>query len=280
MGIKNWVAKAGNRAADKVARLAVLSPEQLADMEKRRAQYLSQMPSSDDQAADELTKRLLAAGSVEIYNAYLPQIQDFYVPLVNDAEYGRVFSAAHNIRYLNITKWVSDRKENSLEKLVNVYEVLSNEECNIALVFHRTCEGTAVYLAVTNTRNADNNVDVENYKSRLADAIRGNFPGAEWKKENGVGIIPCLDNNTAYSVAAASNIPTEKSEKFISQTIEKLLDGIVPDKRSKEYTIILLATPIQDIEERKLRLAEFYSGLTPYASWQTNFTYTLSLIHI
>lgn len=276
MGIKNWVAKAGNRAADKVARLAVLSPEQLADMEKRRAQYLSQMPSSDDQAADELTKRLLAAGSVEIYNAYLPQIQDFYVPLVNDAEYGRVFSAAHNIRYLNITKWVSDRKENSLEKLVNVYEVLSNEECNIALVFHRTCEGTAVYLAVTNTRNADNNVDVENYKSRLADAIRGNFPGAEWKKENGVGIIPCLDNNTAYSVAAASNIPTEKSEKFISQTIEKLLDGIVPDKRSKEYTIILLATPIQDIEERKLRLAEFYSGLTPYASWQTNFTYTES----
>lgn len=276
MGIKNWVAKAGNRAADKVARLAVLSPEQLADLERRRAQYLSQMPSSDDQAADELTKRLLAASSVEIYNAYLAQIQEFYVPLENDAEYGRVFSAAHNIRYLNITKWVSDRKENSLEKLVNVYEVLSNEECNIALVFHRTCEGTEVYLAVTNTKNADNNVDVENYKSRLADAIRGNFPGAEWKKENGVGVIPCLDNNTAYSVAAASNIPTEKSEKFISQTIEKLLDGIVPEKRSKEYMIILLATPIQDIEERKLRLAEFYSGLMPYAAWQTNFTYTES----
>lgn len=276
MGIKNWVAKAGNRAADKVARLAVLSPEQLADMEKRRVQYLSQMPSSDDQAADELTKRLLAASSVEIYNAYLSQIQDFYVPLENNAEYERAFSAAHNIRYLNITKWVSDQKENSLEKLVNVYEVLSNEECNIALVFHRTCEGTEVYLAVTNTKNADNNVDVENYKSRLADAIRGNFPGAEWKKENGIGLIPCLDNNTAYSVAAASNIPTEKSEKFISQTIEKLLDGIVPDKKSKEYMIILLATPIQDIEERKLRLAEFYSGLTPYASWQTNFTYTES----
>lgn len=276
MGIKKWVAKAGNRAADKVARLAVLSPEQLADMEKRRVQYLSQMPSSDDHAADELTKRLLAASSVEIYNAYLPQIQDFYVPLENNAEYERVFRAAHNIRYLNITKWVSDQKENSLEKLVNVYEVLSNEECNIALVFHRTCEGTEVYLAVTNTKNADNNVDVENYKSRLADAIRGNFPGAEWKKENGIGLIPCLDNNTAYSVAAASNIPTEKSEKFISQTIEKLLDGIVPDKKSKEYTIILLATPIQDIEERKLRLAEFYSGLTPYASWQTNFTYTES----
>lgn len=276
MGIKNIIAKAGNRAADKVARLAVLSPEQLKDMEARREQYLSQMPSSDDAAADELTKRLLAACSVEIYNAYLPQIQELYVPLASDTEYQETFYPAHNIRYFHITKWVTDQKENSLEKLVNVYEVLSNEECNIALVFHRTCEGTDVYLAVTNTKNADNNVDVENYKSRLGDAIRGNFPGAEWKQENGIGTLPCFQNDTAYSVAAASNIPTEKSEKFISQTIEKLLDGIVPNKKSKEYIIILLATPIQDIEERKLRLAEFYSGLTPYASWTTNFTYTES----
>lgn len=276
MGIKNWVAKAGNRAADKVARLAVLSPEQLKDIELRRTQYLSQMPSADDTAADELTKRLLAASSVEIYHAYLSKIQDFYVPLENKIEYADTFSAVHNIRYLNITKWVTDQKENSLEKLVNVYEVLSNEECNIALVFHRTCEATEVYLAVTNTKNADNNVDVENYKNRLVDAIRGNFPGAEWKQEEGIGRIPCLNNNTAYSVAAASNIPTEKSEKFMSQTIEKLFDGIVPNKKSAEYTIILLATPIQDIEERKLHLAEFYSGLTPYASWTTNFTYTES----
>lgn len=181
MGIKNIIAKAGNRAADKVARLAVLSPEQLKDMEARREQYLSQMPSSDDAAADELTKRLLAACSVEIYNAYLPQIQELYVPLASDTEYQETFYPAHNIRYFHITKWVTDQKENSLEKLVNVYEVLSNEECNIALVFHRTCEGTDVYLAVTNTKNADNNVDVENYKSRLGDAIRGNFSGAEWK---------------------------------------------------------------------------------------------------
>ena len=58
-----------------------------------------------------------------------------------------------------------------------------------------------------------------------------------------------------------------------SQTIEKLLDGIVPDKRSKEYIIVLLATPIRDIEYRKLSLAEMYSGLAPYAAWSTTFTY-------
>ena len=83
-----------------------------------------------------------------------------------------------------------------------------------------------------------------------------------------------MDPDKLYSVATASNIPTEKSEKFVSQTIEKLLDGIVPGSKKKEYTIVLLATPILDVEERKLRLGEFYSGMVPYAQWQTQFTYT------
>lgn len=161
-----------------------------------------------------------------------------------------------------------------MEKLVNVYQVLSNEECNIALVFHRSCEKTDVYLAVVNTNNADDNVDVENYRKRLAEAIRGNFPGSEWTDKNGIGVIPCMNNSLPYSVACASNVPGEKSEKFISQTIEKLLDGIVPDEQRKEYTLILLATPINDVESRKLHLAELYSALVPYAGWQTNFTFT------
>lgn len=245
-------------------------------MQERREEYLNQVPSMDDTAAEELTKRLLAASSIEIYNEYLQHIRDMYVPVKREIEYDGSFSAAHNIRFFNITKWVTDKKENSLEKLVNVYQVLSDENCNIALVFNRTCDATNVFLAVVNTDNADDNVDVENYRKRLAEAIRGNFPGAEWTDKNGTGVLTCLKNSLPYSVASASNIPGEKSEKFISQTIEKLLDGIVPDTKNKEYTIILLATPINDVENRKLHLAELYSALAPYAGWQTNFVYTES----
>lgn len=276
MGIKGFIKKAGGKAADAVAKLSVLSPEQLRDMQERREEYLNQVPSMDDTAAEELTKRLLAASSIEIYNEYLQHIRDMYVPVKREIEYDGSFSAAHNIRFFNITKWVTDKKENSLEKLVNVYQVLSDENCNIALVFNRTCDATNIFLAVVNTDNADDNVDVENYRKRLAEAIRGNFPGAEWTDKNGTGVLPCLKNSLPYSVASASNIPGEKSEKFISQTIEKLLDGIVPDTKNKEYTIILLATPINDVENRKLHLAELYSALAPYAGWQTNFVYTES----
>lgn len=273
MGIKNVLVKAAQRTGDGIATMAKLSPAQLQEVQNDREKYLCQLPDPTDMAAKKLTERLLAANSVEIYNAYLSQLKTLYVPVQKYSEYNDVpFSAEYNIRYINITKWVTDKKENSLEKLVNVYQVLSNEQCNIALVFRRTCECTEVYLAVTNTQNENNNVNINSYKERILDSIRGNFPGTEWKNE-GTGIIPCFDDKAEYSVASASNIPTEKSEKFISQTIEKLLDGCIPTRRDKEYIIILLATPIQDIEERKLKLAEMYSSLAPYASWTTDFHY-------
>lgn len=270
MGIKNAIKRIGDRAGNRVAKLSELSTYQVENVQLQREQYLLEEPDPTDEIAVERTGRMMAASSIEIFNAYLPQIRDLYLPVEKDAEYEVSFDAAHNIRYINITKWVTDKKENSLEKLVNVYAVLSDEECNIALVFNRTKMSTNVYLAVINTRNDDNNVNADNYKHRLIEAIRGNFPGAEWNDE-GMGIIPCMNNDKHYSVATASNIPTEKSEKFISQTIEKLLDGIVPDSKKTEYTIVLLATPIKDVEERKLKLGEFYSGLAPYASWQTDY---------
>lgn len=274
MGIKNVIRKVAGKGADTVAKLSALSPEQLEQVQAKREEFLSDFPNMTGAEAEELTNRLLAANAVEIYNAYLPQIEDLYIPVEKETEYGEDFRSSNNIRYINITKWVIDKKENSLEKLVNVYEVLSNDACNISLVFHRKVIKTNVYLAITNIDNDDNNVDIESYRRRLESAIQGNFPGSSWKEEIGRGKLPCFNNNAHYSVATASNVPTEKSEKFVSQTIEKLLDGIIPATAQQEYILVLLATPIQDIAERKLILSQIYSDLAPYASWQTNYTYT------
>lgn len=273
MGIKNLINKAGAKAADKVAKLSALSPEQLEAVEKQKERYLADQPNVSD---EELTNRLLASCGVEVFNSYLDQIKELYVPLESTAEYEDEFHPSYNIRYFNITKWVTDKKENSLEKLVNVYEVLSNERCNIALVFHRTSTNTKVYLAVVNTENANDNVNVENYRKRLLEAIKGNFPGSTVNEEVGRGRVPCLNHQKPYSVATVSNLPTTKSEKFISQTIEKLIDGIVPENPSQDYTLILLANPIQNIENHKLRLSELYSALAPFKKWQTNYTFTES----
>lgn len=276
MGIKNLIKRAGGKAADTINRLSVLSPEQVKHVEELREMYLSEIPDPSDVVAEELTEKLLAVCGVEIYNAYLPQLNELYVPIEREAEYdGEKLDISHNLRYCNITKWVTDKKENNIEKLINVYQVLSNEECNIALIFNRTCQETNVYLAVLNTANDNNNVKANNFRDRLVDAIKGNCPGVEISNGS-EQVPPCFDDNKAYSVATATNIPTEKSEKFISQTIEKLLDGTIPADNSEEYTLVLLATPILDVEERKLHLTDIYTALAPYASWQTNFQYTES----
>lgn len=277
MGIKSAIGgaigKAAGKAGNAVFKLSTLSPGQLKEVEEKRARYLEEMPSADDATAIEQTSRLIAAAGVEIYSAHLPQIGSIYLPIGSEAEYDGPFDAARNIRFLNITKWVSDPEENSLEKLVNVYDVLSSDRCNIALVFHRIKLKTEVYLAVVNTENANNNVDADSFVRRLEEALRGNFPGSECSGEVGSGTPPCLRSMGEVSVATVSNVPTEKSEKFVSQTIEKLLDGIVPRNHREEYTLVLLATPTLDVEERKLRLEQLYTGLAPYASWQTQYTY-------
>lgn len=272
MGIKNAIMRAADKAGNAVATVSVLSSSQLDEVDKKRTAYLSEKPNPADEQAVELTNRLLATAAVELHNAYLPQLRNVYAPIDPSIEYPMGFNADNNIRFMNITKWIVDPNEDSLEKLVNVYDVLSDEECNIALIFNRTSASTEVFLAVVNSDNACDNIDTDNFSRRMSDALRGNFPGSEVGPANR-GPIPCLDNRRLSSVAAVSNIPAEKNEKFVTQTIEKVLDGIVPGRPSEDYTIVLLATPIHDIESRKLRLAELHTLLTPYASWTTNYTY-------
>ncbi len=272
MGIKNAIIRAADKAGNAVSKVSALSSAQLDEVQEKREKYLAEKPSPNDAEAVELTNRLLATAAVEIHGAYLPQLRDVYLPIDPTVEYPEGFDADHNIRFVNITKWIVDPDEDSLEKLVNVYDVLADEDCNIALVFNRSCANTNVYLAVVDANNTNDNIDINNFTRRITDALKGNFPGSEISDPQR-GTIPCLRGRHSFSIAAVSNIPTEKNEKFVTQTIEKVLDGIVPSNRDEEYTIVLLATPIHDVEQRKLRLAQLHTLLTPYASWTTNFTY-------
>lgn len=148
MGIKKIMARAADAAGNVVAKASSLSSAQCEALERQREQYLTEMPAMDNAVATELTSRLIAAAGVEIFDAYLPQISEMYVPVDSEAEYGSAFKPEQNARFFNITKWVVDATENSLEKLVNVYGALAGEPCNIALVFHRCMSDVQTYLAI------------------------------------------------------------------------------------------------------------------------------------
>ena len=191
MGVRTMIKKVGAKTSNKIAQLATLSEDQVKEIQEQRDKYLLEMPQPDDPAAVTMTQKLLATSSVEIYNAYLPLLKELYLPVKKECEFDTEFNSYKNIRYFNITRWVTDKSENSLEKLVNVYQVLSDEECNIALVFNRTQRNTEVYLAVTSMKNTGSNINANNYAKRIEEALSGNFPGSElfW-----AGTICFMDN--------------------------------------------------------------------------------------
>ena len=273
--IKDGAGKIAGKIADKggniVAKVSGLSSAQLEKAEEKRSIYLSEKPETDPESI----RRALGSYAVEAYEAYLPQLSSLYKPMsIGDADDEK--SLIDRIRYFEITKWVTDPTENNMDKLTNMYHVLSEENCNIALVYNRRVTGTKVYFAVVNNNEKDTPHIADMFGKRLEASLTGNFPGAEIKKlphdKLNAGVIPELKETKNASVAIVSNIASEKSEKFTSQSMEKLLDGIVPATELEEYTVVLLATPIKEQLERKNALSELYSKLAPYSTWSTTFT--------
>ena len=71
MGVNNMVKKVGDKAANKVAKLATLSSDQVEEVQLQREEYLLEKPNPSDELAIDTTWRMMAASSVEVYNAYL-----------------------------------------------------------------------------------------------------------------------------------------------------------------------------------------------------------------
>lgn len=272
---------AAKKASDGVATLSALSPKQLQEVEAKRVAYLSGRPDMDGREVQSAIRNNIGAIGIEVYQAYLEQLGNIYQPVDTMLEQ---FDEENRIRFFDITKWVTDTQEQSLDKLVNIYHVLSEEECNIALIYHRTKNACQVTVGMVNTNEKQSDPAIaDKYYSRVIGAVKGNFPGADIKgihskyRDYGIGIPECLldvngdiENGRVKSVAVVSNVASEKSEAFISQSMEKLLDGIVPEDDFQEYTIVLLAKPVRDQNQSKNRLYELYSDLKPFESWQTS----------
>lgn len=259
-----------------------LGQNQIKEIEKAREQYFKNNTSDSVDV-----EKALGALGIKLNNVYLPYASEVYTPIY---ELNSAFVEDNRIACFDITRWVNDTEEKNIEKLVNVYQVLSNENCNIALIYDRKVNYCRVTMAIVNTGSSNMPNIVDDYRERVIEAIYGNFPGAEIIKDNAdnkyFGIPHCLQNIVEYdaessvnpksadSVAVITNLAADKSEDFISQSMEKLLDGIVPENENQEYKLILLASPSDEVSIQKNELYEMYNALAPYATWQESFSAT------
>ena len=251
-------------AADGIATAAQLSPAQAAEIDQARKNYLKSESAGEQDKLD-IVSKCLNAIHAEVTQTYLPLVSSSYWPVTWPDEN---FSPENRIRFFDITKWTVDSNENNLDKLVNVYQALSEERCAIALIYTRTTAGCTVTMAVENCGELDQPAVANGLSRRFRSAFYGNFPGAELGETQDGIPLALRERLSGCAVAAVSNLPSEKSENFVSQSIEKLLDGVVPQREADEYSIVLLATPADNLRERQNRLCQLYTELSPYATWQ------------
>lgn len=160
---------ATKKTGDGIATLSALSPKQLQEIEAKRVAYLSQKPNMSGEDVKSVIQKNMGVIGIEVYQAYLEQLSKAYLPVDVSMEN---FDEDNRIRFFDITKWVTDTEEQSLDKLVNVYHVLSQEECNIALIYHRTKDKCQVTIGVVNTdeRHSDPAI-ADNYYSRVIGCV-------------------------------------------------------------------------------------------------------------
>lgn len=203
-----------------------------------------------------------------------------------------------NIRAIKIQKFVYNKNEQVIDCMKNIYAAFSNTKTTIAVVVHRSVKDVTFYFIcknIGNGRNSDSKDNLELMKSLFS----GNFPGSGFDSEfskNGQKLMeefsfmrnPTKDNSlppNVNSISIVSAIPSEKSEKYISQGIEKIINGMVPTNENDEYSIVFIAEPLSQDE---IRLAiqgfeELASQISPFITQQvqesSNFSKSDSTSH-
>lgn len=204
--------------------------------------------------------------------AYLSRLSEDYSPLYFDEKYNKEETICYpsNIRALKIHRWTFDEQEKPGECFKNVMSLFADGDHTVALVVVRTPDASEMYLVVKNEgpgRNEDSRSNIE----LLSDSIRGNFPGTRTEVIDSAEDTEALFSFPfADALAVLSNIPSEYSENYITQGLDKLLNGIVPRTGEESYAVIFLAESLSqaDIREILSGYEEMATAIHPFLEYQ------------
>jgi hypothetical protein len=175
-----------------------------------------------------------------------------------------------NIRALKVERFVYDSNELTRDGFKNLLGLFSGGSHNIAVIIRRTPQNVEFYYAVKN-ENALVSKPAKQHITLLKDSLIGNFNGTTVDPIDDVKSI--LDFEDSNSVSVLSGIPSDKSEDYISQGIERLLNGVVPKEDKDSYTCIILAQPLSIVELRNILngYESIASALKPFEEKQLQF---------
>lgn len=206
-----------------------------------------------------------------IDKTYLSKLNDYGVLPFNEYyNKDEIITYPSNIRTLKVERWVYDKDERIIDSFKNVLSVFSGTGNTLALVAHRTPVKVDMYL-ITKNVGAGRNEDSLNDMGLLEKSVRGNFPGTKVTDDGDIEYYKKLfEFRGCKSIAALSSIPSEKSDDYICQGIDKLLNGIVPKTDAESYFVVILADSLSQDALRNVLSGyqELATALTPFATYQ------------
>lgn len=215
--------------------------------------------------------------------AYIPQLSSKYGVLYFDEKYNKddAICYENNIRAVKIDRWVFDKEEKPGESFKNVLSTFADGDHSIALVVKRTPSSTEMYFVVKN-EGAGRNEDSRGNVNLLKSSIMGNFQGSHCEIVDDIELMERLFSfseeieiddrqcDAVSSIALLTNTPSEYSENYIGQGLDKVLNGIVPETEEESYTIVFLAESLllSDIRDIISGYEEMATAIAPFLQYQ------------
>lgn len=203
--------------------------------------------------------------------AYISRLSKDYSVFPFSSQYNKdlIISYDNNIRAIKINRWIFNKEENPGDCFKNVLSLFADGDHSIALVVNRKPSSTEMYFVIKNT-GMGRNEDSRNNICLLEEAIKGNFPGTHTAVLDVDETKRLFSFDSCKSVAVLSNTPSEYSEGYISQGLDKLLNGIVPQSDVDSYTVIFLADSLKTdaIRDVVSGFEEIATAMYPFMGYQ------------
>lgn len=195
---------------------------------------------------------------------------DKYFCLPYSDTFGSDISYSDNIRTCRVLRWVYNKDEKPGEALKNVLGTFADGENTIALVIHRKPSSVEVYFVVKNAIPGGNEQS-KNSGNLLKKSLIGNFQGSNISDVyTSEGTENVFNFESFKSVSVLSNMPSQYTENYNTQGLDKIIESVVPEDEKDSYVIVFLADSLSlsNIRETLSGYEELATAIQPYLEYQ------------
>ncbi len=208
-----------------------------------------------------------------VFRTYTPNIKKYKV-YDNDKSSGLV----NRLRFIKVDRLVKETKYNP-QKLLNIYRSLPDYS-NFAIVVENRVEETNLYFALISNHEIEEPSLANSLLDRLESSMYGNYPGIKLNRKCEIPSIfndvlspgSKVNKGNSLNIGQFSCIPSLKDEEYITQSLDKIINGYRPRNTEEEYSILLIACPVtkEEIMSDRSLMMGFYTNLYPFLERQLN----------